>query len=201
MYFFTIISVFLLVACSATIPITYQPQSFMKIGKGEYAIGNFHYFPADEGRVKSNEIKNTALGSIYIATDVVNLVRRATALEFERAGITTNDNAKYEIAGDILLFEADDLGYSVDWNYKINYRFTNKRDVIILIDKIYESKEVRTGKFGGPTVFTPSINEMILDALEQFMNDVHRSGIFGVSSPRVSTRRASPVITSREMGL
>jgi hypothetical protein len=173
-----ILSILLLSACSGTIPVNYEPQSYMEIGKGDAAIREFHYSPADSGQVKSNEIKNTAIGDIYIATDVANLVRRATALEFERAGINISDNANYEIFGDVLFFEADDLGYSVDWNYKINYQFTNTQKGAVLIDKVYESKEIKTGKFGGAEVFKPSVNEMILDALEQFMRDVRDLGIF-----------------------
>ena len=172
----------LLGACSGTIPAAYQPQSFVKIGSGEANIGEFRYTPADEGKVKSNQIKNTAIGSIYIATDIANLVRRATALEFERAGISIIDSARYDIQGDVLLFAADDFGYSVDWNYRINYRFSEKAAGAVLIDKVYESKEVKTGKFGGARVFTPSINEMILDALEQFMRDVRQLAIYSGSA-------------------
>lgn len=178
MRFSAIILLLFLGACSGTIPANYQPQSFMKIGSGEAGMGEFRYLPSDEGKVKSNQIKNTALGSIFIATDIANLVRRATALEFERAGITIIDDSGYEIQGDVLFFEADDLGYSVKWNYRVNYRLINTGDGGTLIDKVYESKEVKTGKFGGAEVFTPSINEMILDSLEQFMGDARGLGIF-----------------------
>tara|TARA_B100000686_G_scaffold296937_1_gene328869 strand:- start:4254 stop:4547 length:294 start_codon:yes stop_codon:yes gene_type:complete len=88
----------------------------------------------------------------------------------------TRATSHYGLEADILEFKADDLGYSVDWTYAVNYRLY-KRDAL-LIDKVYTATPVKTGKFGMPSDYTPSINEMILSAIEQFMMDIKKERVF-----------------------
>ena len=173
-----IISVLLLTGCSGTIPVKYQSQSLLKIGSGEVVIGDFHYLPADEGLVRADQIQNKAIGKTYVPTEVATLVRRATASEFERAGVTRSNDANYEITGDVIIFEADDWGLTVEWNYKIRYKFNDRRNGAMLIDKVYESKQVKTPKVGGYQALPITINELILDSLEQFMSDVLDLGVY-----------------------
>jgi hypothetical protein len=168
----------ILTACSSTVPVSYQPQSYMKIGSGEVEIGTFGYQAAQNGIAKPNEIKNTALGNIYMSTKVSDFVQRATALELERAGIQARGGAAYRVEGNVLNFTADDLGYSVDWEYSIRYKLLNSKTQQNLIDKIYYSDVVRTGKFGNPSDYTALLNEMILKALEKFMRDIKQSDVF-----------------------
>lgn len=141
-------------------------------------MGEFVYAPVAEGKIKSNQIQNTAIGSLYMAEDVADLVKRATALEFERSGLTVIDRAQNEIRGDIYEFKADDLGFSVDWTYKIKYGLYDTATGDELLSNIYEADPKRTGKFGLPSDFTPSINQMIRNALEKFMADVRNLEVF-----------------------
>ena len=120
-----LILILFLTGCSATLPVLYVPQTYYKVEGGEVAIGMFRYIPALRGEVKSNQIKNSALGSIYIATDVDNFVKRATALELERAGVVLKDDATFRVDGNVLKLRAGDLGYSVQWTYEVNYRIIN----------------------------------------------------------------------------
>jgi hypothetical protein len=67
--------------------------------------------------MESNQIKNTAIGKIYIGSDIAKFVQRATALEMERSGIILDDRGGRVVVGNIRDITADDLGYSVDWSY------------------------------------------------------------------------------------
>ena len=53
----------LMIGC-ATIPVEYTASNYIRY-TGEAAIGDFSYVPAGNGRVRANQIQNTALGSIY----------------------------------------------------------------------------------------------------------------------------------------
>lgn len=173
-----VVFLFGLSACAATIPASYQSQSFIKIGSGAVSLGEFSYLPHKNGEVKSNQIKSSAIGTIYIATDISNFVRRATGLELERSGISIAEGSAMKVSAEIIEFKADDLGFSVDWTYSVHYTMTNTVSGETIIDKVYDAKPVKTGKFGLAADYSPSINELTLDALEQFMRDMRTSGLF-----------------------
>ncbi|MEM9046720.1 MAG: hypothetical protein AAGC81_18725, partial [Pseudomonadota bacterium] len=147
-------------------------------GSGRVEVGDFIYSPAAVGDVEANQLQNTAIGSIMIGTSVSDFVRRATALELERSGLEIVSDAPLMVTGDVKEFLLDDLGYSVDWSYSINYRLQNAQSGEPIIDKLYKTPTVTTGKFGLPSDLTPSINQMILNSLEQFIRDVRESGVF-----------------------
>lgn len=174
-----LLGLMLLTACAGTVPASYTPQSYMNIGKGTVAVGEFSYLPHQTGKLKSNQIHTTSLGTLLIATDVSKFVMRATALEMQRAGLSIRDSSQYLIEGEISKFKADDLGWSVDWEYSITYRLIDKSSGDLIIDRFYEAKPIKTGKFGNPGDYTPSLNEMVLDPIEQFMIDIKNSGVFG----------------------
>lgn len=48
-----------------------------------------------------------------------------------------------------------------------------------IIDKIYNVGPIHTGKFGSPSDYSASLNQMILPAIENFMDDLRASGEFG----------------------
>lgn len=113
-----------------------------------------------------------------IASNVADFVRRATALELERSGLSVVPKARYSVTGDVESFLLDDLGYSVDWSYSIRYRLTDEPSGAPVIDKLYRTPKVTTGKFGMPADLSPSINQMVLNSLEQFLRDMRDTGIF-----------------------
>lgn len=159
-------------ACSATLPVEYTPQTYLSVKPGKVSIGNFSYVPYEEGKVKANQIQNSAVGSIYIATEVANFVKRATALEFERAGITLDDDAPVRIDADIEKLRAGDLGYSVQWNYTIVYRFVEKKSGNVVFERSYSPPTVKTGKFGHASDYTPNVNELVLAGIEDLLRDM-----------------------------
>jgi len=172
--------------CSGTIPVNYTPQNFIRL-KGRVSIGRFTYKPSEPTpgpcrdleckdtplapEVEPNQIQNTAIGRIYIATDVASLVQRATALELEKTGFELQDTYPLSVSGDVLEFKAADLGYSVDWTYAIRYRIEKKGSAKPLFERVYRADPRTTGKFGIPSDLAPSVNELILSAYNKFMND------------------------------
>ncbi|SLM49944.1 conserved exported protein of unknown function [Nitrospira japonica] len=166
-----------LAGCAATIPVNYTAQNFARY-EGRANVGSFQYVPANTGKVAPNQIQSTAIGSIYVAANVADLVQRATALELEKTGFRLGDNNPLVLSGDILEFQADDLGYSVDWSYSIRYKISRKADGSELLNKIYLADRKTTGKFGEASDYAPSINEMILSGYDKFIRDDQVRKIF-----------------------
>lgn len=162
--------VLVLTACSGTVPVQYIPQTMIK-AEGSAEVGEFTYEPSVAGQVRSNQVQNTAIGSIYIAIDVAKLVQRATAAELEKAGVEVGPTAPVAVSGVVKEFKADDLGFSVEWTYRIQYTVTRKADGAVLLQKEYVAPEVKTGKFGAAADYAPSINEMVLAGVEAFLSD------------------------------
>lgn len=167
-----------LAACTGTVPASYTPQSIVRIGTGAIEVGKFGYAPAQSGKVAPNQLQNTAMGKVVIGANVSDFVRRATALELERAGLELLNAAPYRVEGDVQRFMLDDLGYSVDWNYAVRYRLVETAGDRTIIDQVYASPQINTGKFGSPSDYTPSLNQMIIPAAEKFMEDMRKTGLF-----------------------
>jgi hypothetical protein len=167
-----VLGLFVISGCSTavTIPVNYSPQNFARY-EGRTDIGQFEYAPASAGKVAPNQIQNTAIGSIFIAANIAEVVKRATALELERTGIRLGDGNALAVSGDVLEFKADDRGSSVKWSYSIRYRINRKSDGTELLNKVYIAEPKKTGKFGLPSDYTPSINELILSAYDKFIRD------------------------------
>lgn len=134
-------------------------------------MGEFQYKPYLEGVVKSNQIKNTAIGSIYISTDVANFVKRGTALELEKSGVVMSDNSPYRLCADIIDFTCDDIGYSVLWKYSITYKFIQNADNVVVYSKNFTPEPKKTGKFGLPMDYANIVSEIILAGYDMFIRD------------------------------
>jgi hypothetical protein len=170
------LTVFLLLSfgiygCAGTLPVTYVPQNFARY-QGRVDIGRFKYLPAEQGIVAPNQIQNTAIGRIYIGANVSDFVQRANALELEKTGFNISDSNPLQIAGEVIEFKADDLGYSVDWSYSIRYIITRKKDSAELLNKVYTAEPKKTGKFSRAAAdYGPSVNEMVLSGYDKFIRD------------------------------
>ena len=159
-----------LTGCSGTIPVNYSAQNFVRY-EGRTDVGHFGYAPANAGKVAPNQIQNTGIGGIFVAANIADLVQRATALELEKTGVRLGDNNPLVVSGEVLEFKADDLGYSVDWSYSVRYKINRKSDGTELLNKVYVAEPKKTGKFGMPADYAPSINEMILSGYDKFIRD------------------------------
>jgi len=165
-----VVGTLFLTGCSFTIPVNYSAQNYVRY-EGRTAIGRFTYVPADTGTVAANQIQSTAIGGIFVAANIADLVQRATALELEKTGFKLSDNNPLVVSGEVLEFKADNFGYSVDWSYSVRYRIIRKSDGKELLNKVYVAVPKKTGKFGPPADYAPSINEMILSGYDKFISD------------------------------
>lgn len=157
-------------ACSATLPVSsYVPQNYTRF-EGSASIGEFTYQPYLQGKVKSNQMQSTAIGNIYVSSNISDLVQRGTALELEKTGIKLGAS-NVKLNGVVKEFKMDDLGYSVDWTYIINYTLVNTKTSATLLNKDYVADPKKTGKFGLPIDYANAANDMILSGYNKFITD------------------------------
>lgn len=147
---------------------SYQSQNYININSSTM-LGAFTYEPAKYGRVKENQIENTALGSIYLDRNLNEIVKQITATELKLTGIQVG-TGKLKLFGNIKQFKIDDLGYSADSHYIINYKIMKNNDVVW--DKDYVPGTFTVSKF---TLTEQKIKEYIFRVIgagyEKFIND------------------------------
>lgn len=184
-------SILVLSGCAVTLPTnSYTPQNFVR-KTGSVDMGTFTYIPYIQGMVKKpNQIQNTAAGSMYISMDVSDFVKRGTALELEKSGISLNPASPIKLDGNVLEFKADDLGYSVDWSYKIQYKLVQRSDSTVLFDKTFAPAPKKTGKFGLPLDYANIAAECVLAGYDLFIRDPHAARI-------LETNESQPVLDKK----
>ncbi len=174
----------LVCGCTAeTIPVKYEPQNVVRY-QGQADVGKFTYVATRDG-IASNQLENTEPASVYIGADVAELVRRATALELEKTGVALTERSPVHVSGDVLRFLADDLGFNVDWTYCVRYRVARKSDSREVFDAVYVVAK-RSGKSRLAADLTPSVNELILSAYDQFIRDDRARGILGAAAEELA---------------
>lgn len=104
---------------SAPIVLNYAPSSTMTV-KGIEQVGTFDYVPAHAGKIKPNQIRNTAMGNILLDKPVDKYFEQALFTESRFVGITVGATGP-RVHGSINEFLVDDLGYSVDWTLDVTY--------------------------------------------------------------------------------
>lgn len=170
------------------IPINYAPSSVLS-ASGTLQISDFVYEPAlpaaptatapekklekNSGRkvaskkkVASNQIRNTAMGNIFIDRDVNVFVRDAVFAELRFVGVKT-DGARPVLRGHIEEFLIDDLGYSVDWTLRVRYELLGA-DGSAPIYQSVKNTQRNTAKFAN--VFG-AMNETVKLNAEELIKD------------------------------
>jgi len=112
---------------------------------GSETVGNFVYVPAQQGKLKDNQIQNTAIGSILLDTTIAKFFAQSLLLESRFVGININGGGP-SVHGQINQFLADDLGYHVDWVLDVTYIVDSANGS----GQCYQSEKVlktRTAKF------------------------------------------------------
>lgn len=133
----------------------------------------FSYLPAQSGKVKPNQVRNTAMGSLIFDRDIDVFVRDAVFAELRFVGIKVSAEGN-QLTGEIQEFLIDDLGYSVDWTLKVRYVVKDPAGTV-LYDQV-KTTERNTNKFAnifGALNETIKLNaeEIIKDT--QFANAIH----------------------------
>lgn len=134
---------FLVSGCVATIPIEYTPSSTMT-ATGAVNVGNFAYLPSTQGKMKPNQIHNTAMGDVLLDKNIDVFFRNAVFTELRFVGVKVGTGDRV-LTGEIKDFLIDDLGYSVDWTIDVDYKVADASGKIL-----YESDKKtknRTSKF------------------------------------------------------
>lgn len=156
----------ILTGCAnAPITLNYAPSSTMSV-EGEVKIGDFKYLPGDKNsKIKSNQIRNTAMGSILLEKNVDEYFETALFTESRFVGLKVKES-KNELSGDIIEFLIDDLGYSIDWTLEVNY-VMKKSDGTDCYNKIHKI-EKNTAKFANPF---GTLNEVMKLNIEETFKD------------------------------
>lgn len=102
----------MLSGCVSTIPIDYSPSSTLTAA-GAVQVGNFRYLPAITGKMKPNQIHNTAMGDVLLDKNIDVYFWNALFTELQFVGVKVGTGDK-TLTGEIRDFNIDDLGYSVD---------------------------------------------------------------------------------------
>ncbi len=165
--------------CAVQLPTnSYTPQNYVRTS-GKVDMGNFVYLPFNNGKVKkANQIYNTAAGQMYIATDVADYVKRGTALELEKSGIQLTAASPIRLDANVVEFTADDLGYSVEWIYKVQYIIVDRASDAKLFDKTFSPAPKKGGKFGNPIDYANVVSDMVLAGYDMFIRDTEAKRIF-----------------------
>jgi uncharacterized lipoprotein len=162
-----------------TVPVNYSPSSVLS-ASGALKITDFTYLPAQptpanapapadkkpRKAVARNQIRNTAMGNIFIDRDVNVFVRDAVFAELRFVGIKT-DGTGTVLRGEIEEFLIDDLGYSIDWTLRIRYELLDTGNMTPVYQSV-KSTQRNTAKFAN--VFG-ALNETIKLNAEELIKD------------------------------
>ena len=153
----------LLTGCTTILPLNYSPASVLS-ASGSVSVAEFRYLPALNGRVKPNQIRNTAWDDLLFDQEIGAFFRDAVLKELGLVGIKT-DSKMRTLSGEVREFFIDDLGYNVDWTLRVLYRARDREKTLYESEKITQR---RTAKGGDP--FKPmyetiklNIDEIIKD--------------------------------------
>jgi hypothetical protein len=122
------------------------------------------YLPAQGGKVKPNQIRNTALGDIKFEQNIDSIFRDAVFKELRFVGVRVDATNKF-LSGEIQEFLIDDLGYSIDWTLTVKYQVKDGDRIVYNDTKTIQKK---TSKFAN--VFG-ALNETIKMNIEELIKD------------------------------
>ena len=149
----------------AKISLSYLPGSVSKVS-GDVSVSDFKYLPAETGKVKPFQIRNTALGNLKFNKDISVYFRDALFLELRFAGVKLDDKTRV-LCGEIEDFLIDESTYNADWTLKVRYLVKNMRTGEIA----YTSTKTTQRKASKLVNLNSALNEMIKLNIEELCND------------------------------
>ena len=153
----------LFAGCLSTLPLRYSPSSTLSRG-GAVGVGEFHYLPALNDRVKTNQIQNRALDNLFFDQEIGAFYKDAVFQELRGVGIATESGTR-TLTGEIREFLIDDLGADVDWTLRVFYRVNGREKTL------YESEKLtrrRSPKRGDPST---ALNDTVQANIEASLED------------------------------
>lgn len=160
-----------LVGCGSAptgVTIDYAPSS-VKTAEGVVNVGDFKYSAVDPKTSKpvpQDVIRNTAMGTLQLDRDVAKFVRDAVFTELRFVGVKIVPAGKV-LTGDIEEFFVDDLGYSIDWTFRVKYTLEDKTTGKVVYASV-KNIQRKTNKFGNALGI---LKENIKLSVEQLLDD------------------------------
>ncbi|MGP8153455.1 MAG: hypothetical protein ACLQBQ_04825 [Smithella sp.] len=149
----------------ARIPLSYLPSSANKVS-GSVSVSSFKYLPAETGKVKPFQIRNTALGNLKFDKNINIFFRDSVAAELRFSGVELDDKTRV-LSGEIEDLLIDDLSYDVNWTLKVNYLVKDLQTG----DAVYASTKTTQRKASKLVNVNSALNEMIKLNIEELIKD------------------------------
>ncbi|MDH1700994.1 hypothetical protein [Comamonas terrigena] len=167
---FTLCVAVSLVGCGTPsgLTIDYAPSS-TKTAQGNVNVGDFKYSavnPRTSKPMPQDVIRNTAMGEIKLDRDVSKFVRDAVFNELRFVGVKVVPTGML-LTGDIEEFFIDDLGYSIDWTYRVKYTLEEKTSGKAVYSSV-KNIQRKTNKFGNPLGV---LKENVKMSVEELLED------------------------------
>lgn len=125
-----------LVGCSTTIPVNYVPSPSIR-GSGDIEVGKFTYIPYTKNEVKANQFQSAsvAIGAMYLAENVSDLLEQSLTKELLAAGFSTDKVADLKISGEVNKFLYDWIGIvEMDLYLDVKYTISKNGNIIKTLD-------------------------------------------------------------------
>ena len=149
----------------AKISMSYLPGSTSKVS-GDVSVSDFKYLPAETGKVKPFQIRNTAWGNLKFNKDISVFFKDAVSQELRFAGVKLDDKTLV-LSGEIEDFLIDELSYNADWTLKVRYLVKNMRTGEIA----YTSTKTTQRRASKLVNLNSALNEMIKLNIEDLLKD------------------------------
>jgi len=149
----------------AKISMSYLPGSTSKVS-GDVSVADFKYLPAETGKVKPFQIRNTAWGNLKFNKDISVFFKDAVSQELRFAGVKLDDKTRV-LSGEIEDFLIDELSYNADWTLKVRYLVKNMRTGEIA----YTSTKTTQRRASKLVNLNSALNEMIKLNMEELFKD------------------------------
>jgi hypothetical protein len=134
-------------------------------------VGEFTYSAMQARGMRSDQIENTAIRNWYFGTSVAGLVRMGTIAELRNAGLMIRDDADIVLEGDVTIFKAADLGFTIDWSIGVMYTISKKSTKERLFSRHYAPPVMTTPKGPNQAAIVEYMHKMIAAACDRFMRD------------------------------
>lgn len=135
-------------------------------------VGDFTYSAMQTMGMRSDQIENTAIGNFYLGVSVADLVRKATVVELQNAGMLIKSEANLIVVGDVTNFKASDIGFTVDWTYGITYSIKQRNTGETLFSRHYDTPMMTTRKmFMSQATAVGFVQKMISTSCVLFIQD------------------------------